>query len=471
MPNVLAPKSGKKGNRIKITALLSGRVRSGQMEGRDYWVVPVTMIMEGVHAGSGGPAYYSEQTLVRHDPGWDHKPIVVYHPQKQDGTNISAANPAVLTSSKVGVLLKTRTMDGKTRSEAWIEKDRAKKVDPRIEQALRKGIVMEVSTGLYATGVRRKRGTWNGEKYEFEVKSFAPDHLALLPDQIGACSVADGCGLLQFNKRIKFNKARKLQSAFDELYAADFHKENSTMCKILEKKKTLVNALVKTGEWTKEDRPFLMKQDVERLKKFQTLATPDEEDEDDAEEEGDDAERTAKARREKLRKQRLANKKAKAAKEAAEDDADGDDGETDDEKPPVGNKSEKVGKKAKESKPETVEEFLAKAPAQIRDLLAQSLADTEARKDEMILDLLDNEANIFSEAQLEKMDFATLKGLHALSAGKADPDDDDEEDAHAGVVNFVGRAGRHTHNRKEETDEEPLELPQMFAKKDDKKAS
>ena len=68
-------------------------------------------------------------------------------------------------------------------------------VDPRIVQNIEAGRVMEVSTGLFYEPVPVK-GVWNGEAYSVAAGDWQPDHLALLPDKKGACSLADGAGLL-----------------------------------------------------------------------------------------------------------------------------------------------------------------------------------------------------------------------------------------------------------------------------------
>jgi len=45
-------------------------------------------------------------------------------------------------------------------------------------------------------------GVWNEEEYHSIVRNYRPDHLALLPGAIGACSWEDGCGI-RANKDIK----------------------------------------------------------------------------------------------------------------------------------------------------------------------------------------------------------------------------------------------------------------------------
>ena len=60
---------------------------------------------------------------------------------------------------------------------------------------LETGNPMEVSTGLFSDH-QRTPGVWNNEEYSMIATDLQPDHLALLPDKKGACSLADGAGLL-----------------------------------------------------------------------------------------------------------------------------------------------------------------------------------------------------------------------------------------------------------------------------------
>ena len=65
-----------------ITSNVKSLVRHDSMEGRDYLVGPMVMINEGVHAGSDGPIYYPAAELRKGLNTWNHRPIVVYHPQR-----------------------------------------------------------------------------------------------------------------------------------------------------------------------------------------------------------------------------------------------------------------------------------------------------------------------------------------------------------------------------------------------------
>jgi len=85
--------------------------------------------------------------------------------------------------------------DGKLKAEAWIDKKKAKRIEPTVLEHIESGIPMEVSTGLFADCILEE-GTWKGEKYVATAQNIRADHLAILPDKDGACSISDGAGLL-----------------------------------------------------------------------------------------------------------------------------------------------------------------------------------------------------------------------------------------------------------------------------------
>lgn len=178
-----------------VVNFLPKSCRIDTMEGREFVVVPMVILTEGVHAGSDGPLYYSPEELSKTPACWNHKPIVVYHPE-MNGEGVSACSPAIITNRKVGVMMNTVYEKGRLKSEAWIEKPRADLVDNRIMEAINNSEMMEVSTGVFID-MEAEPGKWNGEDYTGIARNFRPDHLALLPDKIGACSIADGAGLLR----------------------------------------------------------------------------------------------------------------------------------------------------------------------------------------------------------------------------------------------------------------------------------
>ena len=188
------------------------KVRKAEMEGRPYVVVPMVMMVEGVHNGSRGPLFYPGDELSKAPATWNLKPIVVYHPDDDQET---ACTPEFLTERKVGVIMNTR-FDSKGRliAEAWLEEHRMKSVDMRVWDAVQNGKMLELSTGVF-TENEEVEGDFAGEHYIAIARNHKPDHLALLPDQIGACSINDGAGFIR-NAVNAFADGMRLQLSTDE---------------------------------------------------------------------------------------------------------------------------------------------------------------------------------------------------------------------------------------------------------------
>jgi hypothetical protein len=145
--------------------------------------------------GSQGSLYYPPEEIGREPHAWNGVPLVRNHPEA-DGQQISARDPDVLEECGLGHVYRT-VANGKLTAEAWFDVDRVRRIDPRILERLRRGEPIEVSTGLFVDAEPAPEGaTWNGRAYTHIARNYRPDHLAILPDQRGACSVADGCGVL-----------------------------------------------------------------------------------------------------------------------------------------------------------------------------------------------------------------------------------------------------------------------------------
>lgn len=202
-----------------VCNLLPGKCRFETLEGREHIVVPMVMMTEGVHHGSGGAYLYNKEELSKTPQSWNYKPVVVYHPEK-NGRGISACDPTVINSRKIGVIMNTRfdTNQNRLVAEAWVEKSRADEVDDRIMAAVERNEMMELSTGVFVDLDKSDSGEWNGEQYVGVARNFRADHLAVLPDKIGACSIADGAGFLRNAAKTNDGpKMEKLKAVLKEL--------------------------------------------------------------------------------------------------------------------------------------------------------------------------------------------------------------------------------------------------------------
>lgn len=184
-----------------LTSNISGKVRRETLDGRDYLVVPMRMLKEGVLNGSKGPLFYPQSEIARGSDAWNNMPIVVNHPTK-DGKACSARSPKILEQYGVGTVFNT-VVGGPLDAEAWFDYKKAQKLIPNELAKAERGEPIELSTGLFTDNQPVKnddKATYNGKKYTHIARNYRPDHLAILPDKKGACSNKDGCGVNVVNE-------------------------------------------------------------------------------------------------------------------------------------------------------------------------------------------------------------------------------------------------------------------------------
>jgi hypothetical protein len=362
------------------------------------------------------------------------KPIVVYHPSL-NGVGVSACDPNIITSRKVGVMMNTKFEKGRLKSEAWIEKDRADKVDDRIMAAVEASQMMELSTGVFID-TDDKEGVWNGEDYIGVARNYRPDHLALLPDQIGACSISDGAGFMRnadkgtssdylvvedpqksstWHLRVKRNgtpdhnlmgaawaalhggfrgnkyegpKKAEALTKLKALYASekiDTPAGNELSDPIIgndtnkepnmneeeKRKKVLVDALIGNAGWVEEDRVTLMALSEGHLKKIKLPA------------------------KEEAKPVANAVPAAAATKEET--------------KPAVNTEKAK-----EEPKIVTLQSYIAEAPKEIQDVLHNSIALFNEEKTKLVDMVLANKNNGFTKEDLEHRPLSELRNLVRL---------------------------------------------------------
>ena len=159
-----------------------------------HLVVPVVMMVEGVHNGSQGPLLHTIEELGKFPESWNGRPVVIYHPEDEEGNPISANSPEVVDKITVGRVYNTEVEEKKLKAEVWFDEEKLNSVSPETLAAVNDTKEMEVSLGMF-TENEMEEGELNGEKYVGIALNHRPDHLAILPDQVGACSCEDGCGL------------------------------------------------------------------------------------------------------------------------------------------------------------------------------------------------------------------------------------------------------------------------------------
>ncbi len=172
----------------------TGTTRTEMYQGREYLVVPVVALMEGViHAvNAKNREFVPLTTLQKAAQTWNDRPVVLFHPQKA-GKQCSANSPDVIASHGLGLIRNSRVEGSKLLQEAWIEKSKAKKLHPRMYEDLEANKTVEVSVGAFVV-TDEETGSFNGRDFLGNWVEATGDHLAFLPGSRGACSVEMGCG-------------------------------------------------------------------------------------------------------------------------------------------------------------------------------------------------------------------------------------------------------------------------------------
>lgn len=173
-----------------LVANLIGSVSRRHEQGQEYLVAPITLIVPGVLNGNQGPLYYPPEEVAASVDRWNEIPLTLGHPTK-DGLPVSASDPS--TVSLGFVRNSVITTSGKLQAEGWFS---LKSLDPKILDSLSSGKPVPVSTGLFTDNELVAGASYKGKSYGHVAKNYRPDHLALLPGQVGACSIQDGCGVL-----------------------------------------------------------------------------------------------------------------------------------------------------------------------------------------------------------------------------------------------------------------------------------
>lgn len=184
-------------NKLIFAKIATSQVTTKVIDGRSYLVAPVVAIRAGVLNAELVPADEIQKSVKL----WNDVPIPIDHPLRGD-EKISARDIEVIEKVVVGRFYNAYYDDEKLKGELWIDIEKAKKVGGDALKALEKlqnGEPLEVSTS-YFTDVSDETGTYNGEEYDGIQYNLRPDHLALLPTGIGACSWQDGCGAPRVNQ-------------------------------------------------------------------------------------------------------------------------------------------------------------------------------------------------------------------------------------------------------------------------------
>lgn len=480
---------------IQLNFSPGNHVRFEQFEGREYIVAPVVMLTVGVHNGSNGPILYTEDELKKTPESWNMKPLVVYHPTR-NGAGISACSAEVIQTQGVGLIMNAR-FDGKLRAEAWFDLEKTRKVDDRIITALEEGKMMEVSTGLF-TDNEQAEGTFNSsgteEKYVAIARNFRPDHLAILPDQIGACSIKDGAGLLQTNALSHGDQHSRIQRLLEEKYG-----DRSWVVDVFDKwfvfaydgkmwklSYTKRNDMIEFGD---EPREAVVPQTVYRSVDGRVIANgvpgstsvvvrhnsmpftrerkmPQGNNTIVDDLIANDANQWTEDHREFLTNQSEDFLKSllPPAPEQTQNTQPATEQTTVDPTQGQNNQPTKNNEQPAKTPQQRMEEFINNAPPEMRESLLEMRRTTDDKRNALIEKITANSANMLPKETLAAMPTQQLEGIAALAAASVpQANADEQQNAQHHVPNYaaaVGAGGSPVSNATP-LDDEPLDLPWM----------
>lgn len=203
-----------------LTVNIVGNTRTEELHGRKYLVAPLSMIVPGVLNGSEGPLLYLEQDLVSSQLSWNGLPITLNHPMDDNNGPTSARLPNILEKYFLGWVFNCR-FDKALKAEGWFDILRCDEVDPRIINRIKLKEPIELSTGLFTTNEKVPQDSKSNifinahgetKTYKAIARNHVPDHLAILLDNVGACSIREGCGVMVDNNKKEGTFIGKLKS-------------------------------------------------------------------------------------------------------------------------------------------------------------------------------------------------------------------------------------------------------------------
>jgi hypothetical protein len=188
---------------VNTSRMTVNKVRREKRDGRDFLVAPFISLRPQTLAGSKGGLYYPESEIAANPGIWNGVPLTLSHPTDPlTNTPESARQPHVAERFQLGTVYNDRLMsDGSRGGEAWFDVQQTATKAPSLYGKLMRAArgqrqaPLELSTGLYTDNIPAYGHDSKGKPYHAIATNYKPDHLAVLENQTGACSVEDGCSI------------------------------------------------------------------------------------------------------------------------------------------------------------------------------------------------------------------------------------------------------------------------------------
>ncbi|KKN88044.1 hypothetical protein LCGC14_0251160 [marine sediment metagenome] len=177
--------------RVNAQHLVRDEARDGTM----FLVVPVVMLQEQILFCSNchpDGEFISATEITSSLVGWNNRPVTLSHPAAE-------WSPANHQRLEVGRVFNA-FWDGKLKAEMWLDLKALRRTSEgkAVEAGFRDHKLQEVSTGYFVDRIARA-GRFRGQTFAIVQMNIVPDHLAVLTNEVGACSIEGGCGAPRLN--------------------------------------------------------------------------------------------------------------------------------------------------------------------------------------------------------------------------------------------------------------------------------
>ncbi len=173
--------------RTRMTVNLNtAAAREEERNGRPHIVVPA-ITAQGVM----NRVLYLPEELDAAIVTCNGRAVTVGHPQL-NGEYVASALPEIDT---YGTFLSGFIQDAALAGDLWIDYEFLLQHESGqlIVDAINNEDPINVSWGFYID-IEPVRGSFNGDEFDYIARNIRGEHVAILPNEVGACSVDDGCG-------------------------------------------------------------------------------------------------------------------------------------------------------------------------------------------------------------------------------------------------------------------------------------